>query len=316
MSEANTVPLQVGRTIVVTGANSGIGLRSAEMLAARGARVVLACRDRRRGEAALEHVRAQATAADPLLVLLNLGALASVRDAAEEISERVEALDVLMNNAGVMALPPTRSADGFEAHLAVNHLGHFALTLRLLGTLLAAPSPRVVTTASHGHWTGRMRWDDLHWERGHYWPWLVYSQSKLANVLFMRELDRRARSAGIPLVSVGAHPGGAKTNLQSHVEGPVRKRVYQLASRLVQTDGAGAMPQLVAATDASVTGGSYLGPQRLFGFEGPPGPARMSRAARDPQAARRLWEISERLTGQGFEAALARCAQPVSEGAN
>ena len=159
MTGADALPPQVGRTVVITGANSGIGLRSAELLAARGARVVLACRDEHRGEAALERVRAQATAAEPELVRLDLAALASVREAAAEISERVPALDVLMNNAGVMALPPTRSADGFEAHLAVNHLGHFALTLRLLPTLLAAPAPRVVTTASHGHWTGRMRRD-------------------------------------------------------------------------------------------------------------------------------------------------------------
>jgi NAD(P)-dependent dehydrogenase (short-subunit alcohol dehydrogenase family) len=312
----SSIPSQTGRTVVITGANSGLGLRSALVLAASGATVVLACRDRDRGRGsgALEQVRSVATAADPLLVTLDLADLRSVRSGAGEIAEQVGSVDVLMNNAAVMALPPTRSADGYEAHLAINHLGHFALTLRLLPTLLRARAPRVVVVASHSNWTGRMRWDDLHWERGRYRPWLVYSQSKLANLLFMLELDRRARAAGVGLTSVAAHPGGARTNLAGGVEGTLRRPLYRFSARLLRSDVAGVMPQLVAATDPGLAGGSYLGPQRWAGFAGPPGPARLSGRARDLEAARRLWEISEELTGERFDAALQRATSPISEG--
>jgi NAD(P)-dependent dehydrogenase (short-subunit alcohol dehydrogenase family) len=310
------LPPQTGRTYLITGGNSGIGLRSACVLAGVGARVLLACRDPDRGGEALAHVGAHATDAPPELVALDLADLSSVARAASEIAARLDSLDVLINNAGVMALPPARSVDGYEMHLATNHLGHFALTLRLLPVLLGAPAPRVVTVGSLGHWTGRIRCDDLHWQQRHYWPWLAYSQSKLANLLFMRELDTRARDAGLPLVSVAAHPGGAKTELSRHVVSPVRARVYGALSRFVtQSADDGAMPSLVAATDPALAGGAYVGPQGPLGLVGPPGPARLSPRARDPQTARRLWTVSEELTGVRFDDVLHRATERTMIGA-
>jgi NAD(P)-dependent dehydrogenase (short-subunit alcohol dehydrogenase family) len=317
MSAADAVqalPSQAGRTFLITGANSGIGLRSALVLAGRDARVLLACRNPDRGATALAQVRARATDAEPEFVRLDLADLASVRAAVASVADRVEGLDVLINNAGVMAVPSGRSADGYELHMATNHLGHFALTLGLLPVLLRASAPRVVTVASMAHRTGRMRWDDLHWQRGHYWPWLAYSQSKLANLLFMRELEARARGHSLPIVSVAAHPGAAKTDLAQHVRGPVRSRMYGLGLRcLAQSDVSGALPQLVAATDPMLPGGSYLGPKGRFGWIGGHAPARMSRAACDGNGARRLWAISEELTGTRFEEML-EAATPLTVG--
>jgi NAD(P)-dependent dehydrogenase (short-subunit alcohol dehydrogenase family) len=188
-----------------------------------------------------------------------------VRAAADEVGDRVEQLDVLMNNAGVMAVPKGVTADGFESQLGTNHLGHFALTAHLLPALLHAPAPRVVTTSSVAHRTGRMRWDDLQWERGRYSRWAAYGQSKLANLLFAFELDRRAGRAGTALCSVAAHPGYADTHLQRvgpELEGNrVKEAFFALGNLLIaQSDAQGALPQLCAATMPDVAGGEYWGP--------------------------------------------------------
>jgi NAD(P)-dependent dehydrogenase (short-subunit alcohol dehydrogenase family) len=302
---AADIPDQSGRTVLVTGASSGLGLRSAEALARAGATVLLGCRNPEKGAAAREQVRSAATGAEPVLVAVDLADLDSVRSCAQGLAATVERLDVLMNNAGVMAIPLGRSAQGFEAQLATNHLGHFALTAQLLPLLLRADDPRVVTTSSQAHRMGRMRWDDLNWERG-YGKWRAYGQSKLANLLFTFELDRRARAAGLALLATAAHPGYAATHLQA--AGPEQSgsrfmlRASEAANRIfAQTDEMGALPQLYAATMPDVQGGEYFGPDGLFEQRGHPKRVGASAAARNEADARRLWEISERLTGVAFD---------------
>jgi NAD(P)-dependent dehydrogenase (short-subunit alcohol dehydrogenase family) len=213
------------------------------------------------------------------------------------VAGRVERLDVLLNNAGVMAVPLSRTAQGFEMQFGTNHLGHFALTGLLLPVLQRTEAPRVVTTASTAHKGGRMHWDDLNSDES-YRRWRAYGQSKLANLLFMRELDRRAREADSDLVSVSAHPGYAATHLQGHSGSWIEGRTMALGNFLfAQSDAAGALPQLYATTMPDVSGGDYYGPDRLFEMRGSPKPASSTAASKDLAAARRLWEISEKLTG-------------------
>jgi len=297
------IPDQTGRTAVVTGANSGIGYQTALELARRGARVVLAVRDTGRGQEALRRLRAEVPAAAAELGSLDLADLASVRAFAGSLP--YGELDLLVNNAGIMAVPLLRTVDGFETQFGVNHLGHFALTGLLLGRLLARPGARVVTVTSGMYRTGRIGFDDLGAERG-YRKWAAYSQSKLANLLFAMELQRRADAAGRDLTSVAAHPGYAATNLQA--VGPrlygsrLRAGAAVVLNRLVaQSDADGALPVLRAATDPGVRGGEVLGPSGPFELRGTPKLVRVANRARDRAVARRLWETSERLTGVRYE---------------
>ena len=305
---ATDIPDQTGRTVLVTGANSGLGLRSAEALAARGATVLLGCRDPDRAEAARAAVAAVATGPGPAVVPLDLADLASVRSAAGTVAATADRLDVLMANAGVMAVPRGLTADGFETQFGTNHLGHFALTGLLLPALLAAPAPRVVVTSSNMHRNGTIRWDDPNYETGGYRKWAAYGQSKLANLLFVAELGRQAAEHGTALVAAAAHPGYAATHLMatsaSASETALARRVTAAAmgigNRLVaQSDKAGALPQLYAATAGGVAPGDYYGP-RVLDMWGAPSPAGRAAAARDPEAARRLWELSEELTGVAY----------------
>ncbi|WP_283134762.1 oxidoreductase [Rhizohabitans arisaemae] len=286
---------QTGMTAVVTGANSGIGLVTAGELARRGAEVVLACRDVGKGERAADRIRGAAPDARLSVRALDLADLGSVRGFAEEIGE----LDLLVNNAGVMATPYRKTADGFEMQLGTNHLGHFALTGLLLPALLARPRPRVVTVSSGMHRGGRIDFDDLNGER-RYRKWGAYSQSKLANLLFAFELQRRA--AGTALRSVAAHPGLASTNLQSSESRMTHNRLtdagWALVARLIaQSADQGALPILYAATEPDLPGGSYVGPGGFVEMRGYPVLVASSAAARDQATARRLWELSEELTG-------------------
>jgi NAD(P)-dependent dehydrogenase (short-subunit alcohol dehydrogenase family) len=297
---AADIPDQTGKTVVVTGANSGLGLRSAEALAARGARVLLACRNAAKAATALDTVRAAATGAPPEVVALDLSSLASVRECAAEVAERMEHLDVLLNNAGIMAVPHARTAEGFESQLGTNHLGHFALTGLLLPTLLAAPQPRVVTVSSHAHKIGRLQLDDLFFERRRYSRWRAYGQSKLANLLFTCELQRQATAAGAALTAAAAHPGYAATNLTSGpvVGAPFLRPVLALGDRLLgQPDHMGALPQLYAATMPDVGPDDYWGPDAFREQRGYPTRVARSERALDGEVARRLWERSEQLTG-------------------
>ncbi|TCP54058.1 NAD(P)-dependent dehydrogenase (short-subunit alcohol dehydrogenase family) [Tamaricihabitans halophyticus] len=299
---AADIPDQTGRYAVVTGANSGLGLVTARELARAGATVVLACRDTQKGEQAAELITKQIPNAKLAVRALDLADLASVQDFAEGYAAEYERLDLLINNAGVMALPRRLTADGFEMQFGTNHLGHFALTGRLLGPLRAAETPaRVVTVSSTLHQIGRINFGDLHGAR-RYQKWLAYGQSKLANLLFAFELQRKFEDAGAPQRSFAAHPGYASTNLQT--TGPqmsgsaLNEQVMRLANQVFAQDAAhGALPSLYGATKEDLAGGSYLGPGGLFGTRGYPRVVGCSRAARDRTAAARLWEVSEQLTG-------------------
>jgi NAD(P)-dependent dehydrogenase (short-subunit alcohol dehydrogenase family) len=299
------IPPLGGRVAVVTGANSGLGFETAMALARAGARVVLACRDQVKGTDALDRLRQAVPDADVELGELDLADLASVRKFATVFSEAHGGLDILVNNAGVMAIPRRQTADGFEMQFGTNHLGHFALTGLLLDRLLAVPGARVVTVSSLAARLGRIRFDDLEGSR-HYGAWSAYGQAKLANQLFTLELDRRATWAGSDLVSVAAHPGYAATNLQSVAPQMTGSDLMERATRLgnillAQSAAAGALPSLFAATSPTVRGGSFFGPDRLFGARGHPTSAPLAPKARDPGTARRLWGVSEELTGVRFD---------------
>jgi NAD(P)-dependent dehydrogenase (short-subunit alcohol dehydrogenase family) len=299
------IPPLVGRTAVVTGANSGLGFETALALAKAGARVVLACRDEAKGATALDRIRGAVPGADAELDRLDLADLASVRKFAVDFSAEHDGLDILLNNAGVMAIPRRETADGFEMQFGTNHLGHFALTGLLLDCLLARPGARVVTVSSTVARIGRLRFDDLQGSR-HYGKWIAYSQAKLSNQLFTLELDRRATNRGVDLVSVAAHPGYAATGLQG--VGPrmggskIMERINDLGNRLfAQPAAGGALSSLYGATAPGVRGGQYFGPDGLFSMRGNPKQVSFVRAATDPETARRLWEVSEKLTGVRFD---------------
>jgi NAD(P)-dependent dehydrogenase (short-subunit alcohol dehydrogenase family) len=297
------IPDQAGRTILVTGASSGLGLRAAEALASRGARVLMGCRNPEKAAVALAAVKSVAQHAAPEVVPLDLSDLADVQTCAERVTERLDQLDVLMNNAGVMAVPQQRTRQGFELQFGTNHLGHFALTGLLLSLMRRAHAPRVVTVSSGGHRAGRIHFDDLNWEKRRYSRWFTYTQSKLANLLFSSELQRRAVAAGSDLLAVAAHPGYAATNLSS---GPATGSViYRWGGKvsdalLGQSDRMGALPQLYAATMTDVGPDDYWGPDGFMEQRGWPKRVGRSGAARDPDAARRLWNASEQLTGVSY----------------
>jgi NAD(P)-dependent dehydrogenase (short-subunit alcohol dehydrogenase family) len=300
------VPSQAGRTWVVTGANSGIGLVTARELARAGAEVTLGCRDPERGKRALADVAAAATGPEPRLVRLDLADLSSVREFASTVAASVEPLRGLVNNAGVMAPPREETADGFELQFGTNHLGHFALTGLLLDRLRAADDARVVTVSSMAHRQGKMRWDDLQGERS-YNRWLNYGQSKLANLLFANELGRRSAAGNWGVTSAAAHPGYAATHLQSSgpgMGGSLVSRAFvagaKVANLIAQSDEMGALPSLYAATMPEITSGAYVGPSGIGEARGHPKLVGSTRAARSEEDAKRLWEISEELTGVSY----------------
>ena len=298
------IPDQAGRTAIVTGANSGLGYHTALELARHGAHVVLACRDTERGGAALRRLADAVPDASVELGLLDLADLASIRRFAE--THATPGPDLLINNAGVMGTPLRRTADGFELQFGTNHLGHFALTGLLLPGLLTRPGGRVVTVSSGLHKIGRIDFDNLNAER-RYRRWAAYGQAKLANLLFTLELQRRFEAAGADLLATAAHPGLAATNLQT--SGPLQGRrlrldpLVQLGNRIfAQSDAAGALPTLFAATEPSVRGGDYIGPDGLLEQRGHPKRVARSRRARDTDTARRLWTVSAELTGVRYDA--------------
>jgi NAD(P)-dependent dehydrogenase (short-subunit alcohol dehydrogenase family) len=299
---AKDVPDQTGRLAVVTGANSGLGLVDARELARAGATVIVACRNNGKGEQAVETIRSAVPGARAEVQELDLANLGSVRAFAARMAGAHERIDLLINNAGIMAPPRRTTADGFESQLGTNHLGHFALTGLLLGKLLAAPHPRVVTLSSAAHKMGKINFDDLQGER-RYQHWLAYGQSKLANLLFAFELQRRASAAGTNLESLAAHPGYAATNLQSAAPGiAVERWVMALANRTVaQSAEMGALPTLYAATVPDLPGGTFVGPGAWGGVRGYPRIVSASERAYDTETASRLWTVSEELTGVQYE---------------
>jgi NAD(P)-dependent dehydrogenase (short-subunit alcohol dehydrogenase family) len=286
------------RVALVTGGNTGLGLATAQALAVRGARVVLACRDLDKARAAADQVPGAA------VLHLDLGSLASVRAAVEEFRGRYDRLDLLINNAGLMIPPYGRTADGFESQFGVNHLGHFALTGLLLDRLTGTPESRVVTVSSHAQRRGRIDFDDLQSAR-RYDRMTAYAQSKLANLMFTYELQRRLTAAGADTIAVAAHPGGARTDLMRHSPPLFRfvasRRTKWLFSWLIQDREAGALPTLRAATDPNVRGGEYYGPSGWREFTGRSAVlVESTPLSHDVEQRRRLWQVSEELTDVVF----------------
>jgi NAD(P)-dependent dehydrogenase (short-subunit alcohol dehydrogenase family) len=285
---AQDLPSLENRTFVITGANSGIGLVAAQALGHAGARVVLAVRDTSKGERAAASIGGRAEVRQ-----LDLADLASVRAFADAWDGDI---DVLVNNAGVMAVPERRTKDGFELQIGTNHLGHFALTNLLLPSI----TDRVVTVASGAHRIGSIHLDDLNWERSGYQRWRAYGQSKLANLLFTSELQRRLDAAGSSVRALAAHPGYAATNLQNRTENLLQNTLMAIGNHVIaQSDQMGALPTLYAATQ-DLPGNSYVGPDGFQEQRGHPTLVGRSDAARDEATAERLWTLSEELTGVAF----------------
>ncbi len=301
---AGDMPDQTGKTVIITGANSGIGYEAALALARKGALVVLASRNMEKGQQACQAIQAKVPAAKLELRRLDLADLESVRLFAHAFNAEHDALHVLINNAGVMAIPRRTTADGFEMQFGTNHLGHFALTGLLLERIIATPAARVVTVSSAAHRMGTINFDDLQGEQS-YGKWSAYGQSKLANLLFAFELQRRLAAAGSGTISVAAHPGFAATNLQfagPRMEGAaLQVWMYELMNKLIAQPAAmGALPTLYAAIAPEVHGCDFIGPDSLGGWRGYPTKVRAEDKAYDEATAQRLWTVSEHLTGVGY----------------
>jgi NAD(P)-dependent dehydrogenase (short-subunit alcohol dehydrogenase family) len=302
---AANIPSQDGKLAIVTGANSGLGFRTARGLAQAGATVVLACRDVYRAEDAKRRILAEAPRAKVETRTLDLASLGSTRKFADDFVAEGRLLDLLINNAAVMATPRRQTtADGFELQFGVNYLGHFALTGLLLPALMSAKAARIVTVASIAHKRGAISFDDLNLERS-YRPWKAYSQSKLANLMFALELDRRLKQAGAPVMSVAAHPGVSRTSLVANSD-PGRRSLVKLVMQLgvdwfAQSDSVGALPILFAATSPAAQAGAYYGPDGFREMRGYPVEVWPARQACDVSAAGRLWEAAEALTGVRWE---------------
>ena len=299
------IPDQKGRLVVVTGGNSGIGYEAGLALAGRNARVILAVRSVEKGEQAAQTIRQHYPAAEVKVMALNLSDLKSVKGFAEAFLRANDRLDILINNAGVMARPEVRTDDGFEMQFGTNHLGHFALTGLLLPALKAAADSRVVTVSSFVHNSGDIHFDDLQWKKK-YDRWGAYAQSKLANLLFTYELQRRFAASGNKSISVGCHPGYAATNLQfagPAMEGSTFKaRMMKVGNALfAQRQDMGALPTLFAATAAEVIGGDFIGPTAMREMRGYPGKVMSNDKSHDEALAKRLWTISEELTGVVYD---------------
>ncbi|MDF1575330.1 MAG: oxidoreductase [Bacteroidales bacterium] len=300
----NQIPSQTGRIAVVTGANSGLGFHTSKVLAVRGMKVIMACRNLDKGELARARIREEGALVEPELWHLDLASLESVKQFAQKFSESGDGLDLLINNAGLMAIPYQRTTDGFEMQFGVNHLGHFALTARLWPHLKKTGRSRVVQVSSLAHYMGKIRFEDPHWEKG-YKKWGAYGMSKLANLLFVHELAARIKQAGVLVIAAAAHPGYADTELQA--KGARMKGSsfgagsFNMANRLVaQTAEMGALPSLYAATAGDVEPGSFFGPDGFMKLRGWPVRDTPSPKLVTREVSGRLWEISEELTGIVF----------------
>ncbi|OBK54626.1 oxidoreductase [Mycobacterium gordonae] len=282
---AADLPSFAGRTVIVTGANSGLGEVTARELAGRGATIIMAVRNTAKGEKAAANIRGLVE-----VRALDLQDLSSVR----QFADGVDGADILINNAGIMAAPYSLTKDGFESQIGTNHLGHFALTNLLLPKL----SDRVATVSSMAHWPGRIDLADLNYQNRRYSPWLAYSQSKLANLLFTSELQCRLEKAGSPLRALAAHPGYSHTNLQGASGRKLGDAIMSTATRIVATDADFGARQTLYAASQDVPGNSFIGPR--FGYAGRTQPVGRSRAARDTKTAAALWDLSEQLTGTAF----------------
>jgi NAD(P)-dependent dehydrogenase (short-subunit alcohol dehydrogenase family) len=293
------IPDQSGRVAIVTGANTGLGFHTAAALADKGAHVVLAVRNLDKGKDAVDKIKADSPNAVVALQQLDLTSLEAIREAAEEIKAAHQRIDLLINNAGVMWTPKDTTKDGFELQFGTNHLGHFTFDGLLLERLLPVEGSRVVTVSSQGHRTGRINFDDLQSERK-YGRHAAYAQSKLANLMFTYELQRRLTAKGAPTIAVAAHPGGSNTELTRNVPGVVRAPLEAVWGLVTQGADMGALPTLRAATDPDVQGGQYYGPDGIGEQRGHPKLVESSKRSHDEAVQRRLWEVSEELTGVSY----------------
>jgi NAD(P)-dependent dehydrogenase (short-subunit alcohol dehydrogenase family) len=298
------IPDQAGRVAVVTGANSGIGWEAARALAEHGAHVVLACRTRSKAEDARQRILRTAPDAMIDLVDLDLSDLASVRKGAALVTDEYERIDLLVNNAGVMAVPSQRTSDGFEMQFGTNHLGHFAFTGLVLPHITPVDGSRVVNVSSNAHKFGKIDLNDLNWEHKKYSPWRAYGQSKIANLMFTYELQRRFELAGVPTIAVACHPGGSRTNLgnaPAGITGRLMELTRPVINLFMQPAAMGALPTLRAAVDPGVRGGEYYGPDGLGQQRGYPQRVSSNARSKDADVASRLWTTSEELTGVRFD---------------
>lgn len=303
---ADDLPDLSDRVIVVTGANSGLGFQTARALVRQGAHVIMACRSEAKAREASERIDDERGPGRTEPWVLDLASLASIEAFADRVTRQHDELHALCNNAGVMALPYAKTSDGFEMQLGTNHLGHYALTGRLLPLLLAAEGSRVVTVTSLAHRMGRMRWDDLHSEH-RYQKWQAYAQSKLANLLFTYELQRRLSAAQVDTIAVACHPGYSSTNLQlegARLSGStLRARMMAVANRVAaQSAEMGALPSLYALTADDVHGGDFVGPGGPMQVWGYPTKVEPAAIAKDPELGAQLWAVSQRLTGVRYDA--------------
>ena len=296
------IPDLTGKVVIVTGGNSGVGYEAAKEFARKGAQTILACRSIQKGQAAIDLIRKDIAAAPAEIMQLDLASLASVRSFAKTFKSKFERLDILVNNAGIMWLPDGKTEDGYERHFGTNHLGHFALTGLLIDHLQKTPGSRVVTVSSIGHRSGVMDFDDLMFERGNdNQRQEVYGRSKLANLLFTYELQRRLEFLQSNVMAIASHPGMSNTNLLGKPESPWFFRlVMPLAGIMVQSAGMGALPTLRASVDPDAKGGQYYGPNGKNEVRGYPVIVTSSDASHDLEDARKLWEVSEELTGVNY----------------
>ena len=284
------IPNQENRTAIVTGANAGIGFETARILAEKGSHVILACRNQAKGEEAVERIRTKHPSASVELEILDLASLESVEKFAKQVESKISAVDLLVNNAGVMIPPESMTEDGFELQFGVNYLGHFALTGLLLSTLKKSDQARVVTLSSIAHRTGSIDFGSFRGGK-RYRAWKSYEQSKLACLMFAIELDERLRAGGVPVMSMAAHPGGTKTDLQRH------NRFFDWATdKVAMRATQGALPTLYAATSSEAEGGKYYGPNGFMEMRGYPAVAKVSRKAQDAVVRKRLWDVSSELS--------------------
>ena len=297
------IPDLNGKVIIITGANNGLGFENTLQFARKKATVIMACRHIEKGQKAFERVKKKIPNAKIELIKLDLASLDSVRHFCKEFKEKYSTLDVLLNNAGIMMVPYRKTVDGFESQIGTNHLGHFALTAHLFELLRTTPGSRIVNVSSSLHESGEMYWDDFLFEKK-YNRTEAYARSKLANLLFTYELDRRLKAKGINVLAVASHPGFANTGLANHLFGPAKYILKPVVFRIVaQSARKGALPSTRAAVDPSVQGGEYFGPKGIFGNEsrGFPKIVQSNEKSHNLEDAKKLWEVSEELTGIKFE---------------
>ena len=293
-------PVQKGRIAIVTGANTGLGYETALGLAAKGAKVIMACRNESKATTAMENIRKEFPEADLEFIPLDLNSLQSVRDFAQAYTDRYERLDLLINNAGLMIPPLMRTEEGFESQFGVNHLGHFLLTNLLFPTLENTAGSRVVSLSSNAHKNGRIQFDDPNWEKS-YAKLPAYNQSKVACLMFAYELQRRINNSGSQVISVAAHPGGSRTDLARHMSKALYFALLPVVMLVTHSAADGALPTLMAALDENVKGGEYFGPTGFMEFIGKPGIVASTGYSKKRDVAERLWKLSEELTGQEFK---------------